>query len=233
VAWFDNIDRSDIAHGVEIGRLPQTFFVSGLENAWAGIGLNAKFLPSCADASIVPVAPDDRYATDVVFIGTGYDPARAKFLLEVARKYQVKVWGLGWEKWRKELNWSGRVVEGSEFSTVCSSARIVLGINPTVYTAARPVSGGTASDRTWMVMLAGGFYLTERTPGVAAMLQDGVHCAFYDDVESCIDRYDYYLSNAAERLRIRDEGERFVRANHTYDQRISNILENRPFVVPT
>lgn len=27
-------------------------------------------------------------------------------------------------------------------------------------------------------------------------------------------------------------GERFVRAHHTYDQRIANILENRPFVNP-
>src|SRR6476659_7613348 len=155
-AWFSTTDRPDIAHILKIGRLSQTFFVSGFEKEWAALGLNAKFLPSGADTSIIPVAPDKRYDTDVVFIGTGYDPARAKFLLEIAKHYKVKVWGLGWEEWRKQLSWSGRVVEGREFSTVCSSAKIVLGVNPTIFTAARPVSGATASDRTWMVILGGG-----------------------------------------------------------------------------
>jgi spore maturation protein CgeB len=61
---------------------------------------------------------------------------------------------------------------------------------------------------------------------------DGVHCGFYDDVNSCIERCGKYLSAAGERENIRVEGERFVRAHHTYDQRISNILENRPFVNP-
>jgi spore maturation protein CgeB len=59
-----------------------------------------------------------------------------------------------------------------------------------------------------------------------------VHCGFYDDVNSCIEQCGKYLSAAGERENIRVEGERFVRAHHTYDQRISNILENRPFVNP-
>ena len=231
-AWFDTIDRPDIAHIVQIGRLSETFFVSGFEKEWAALGLNAKFLPSCADASIVPVAPDERYTTDVVFIGTGYDPARAKFLLEIARKYQVKVWGLGWEQWRKELNWSGRVVEGREFSTVCSSARIVLGINPTIYTAARPASGGTASDRTWMVILGGGFYLGHGSPELEQMLRDDVHCGWYRDMDSCLEKIGHYLRDSGARERIRKQGEAFVRRYHTFDARLPNLLSGEEFVNP-
>jgi spore maturation protein CgeB len=83
-----------------------------------------------------------------------------------------------------------------------------------------------------MVMLAGGFYLAQRTPGVAAMLREGEHCGFYDDASSCIDRCGRYLGAPAEREEIRIQGERFVRAHHTYDQRIANILEDRPFTNP-
>jgi spore maturation protein CgeB len=83
-----------------------------------------------------------------------------------------------------------------------------------------------------MVMLAGGFYLAERTRGVAEMLRDGEHCAFYDDSSSCIEQCGHYLHSPDEREEIRIQGERFVRAHHTYDQRISNLLENRPFVNP-
>jgi len=231
-AWFDTIDRPDIAHILEIGRLSHTFFVSGFEKEWAALGLNAKFLPSGADTSIIPVAPDKRYDTDVVFIGTGYDPARAKFLLEIAKHYKVKVWGLGWEEWRKQLSWSGRVVEGREFSTVCSSAKIVLGVNPTIFTAARPVSGATASDRTWMVILGGGFYLGHGSPELKKMLLDDVHCAWYSDLDSCFEKIGHYLEDAGARQRVRTEGEAFVRQYHTFDARIHNLLSGEEFVNP-
>ena len=111
---------------------------------------------------------------------------------------------------------------------MCSSALITLGINPT------RAAGGVSytSDRTWMVMLAGGFYLAQRTPGVASMLREGEHCGFYSDAASCLDECRHYLAARDDRESIRVKGEKFVRAHHTYDQRIANILENRPFVNP-
>src|SRR5688572_316656 len=116
--WFKNTDRPDIAHIVTIGKLARTFFVSGFENEWRALGLAAKFLPSCADAGITPVAPQPEFASDVAFIGTGYDPSRAAFLIEIAKKYNVKVWGRGWEEWRESLSWSGRPVHDRDFAAV-------------------------------------------------------------------------------------------------------------------
>jgi hypothetical protein len=228
-AWFKSTYRPDIAHIVKIGKLSQTFFVSGFEKEWAALGLPAKFLPSCADAAITPASPDKRLATDVVFIGTGYDPIRANFLLRVAKKYDLKVWGHGWEEWRKPLNWSGRAVEGKKFSAVCSSSKIVLGVNPSIYTAA---PGNTASDRTWMAILAGGFYLGHGTPELKKMLREGDHCAWYTDIESCLTQCAYYLENGAQRERIRREGQVFVRQHHTFDQRIRNLLSGEEFRNP-
>jgi spore maturation protein CgeB len=81
-------------------------------------------------------------------------------------------------------------------------------------------------------MLAGGFYLAQRTPGLAAMLRDDEHCAFYDDAESCIEKCGYYLGLDSRREQIRLEGERFVRRHHTYDKRVANLLAGSPFVNP-
>ena len=227
--WYRDLDRPDIGHIATIGKLARTFFVTGFDKEWRVNGLNALFLPAAGDSGIRPVSQSPTHASEVAFIGTGYDPDRARFLIDVAKQFKLRVWGPGWDEWRTQLDWSGRPVEGDAFARVCSSSSITLGINPT------RAAGGTAytSDRTWMVMLAGGFYLTERTPGVAAMLEDRVHCAFYDDVGSCIEICRYYLSNVEERERVRRQGEEFVRANHTYDQRIANILENREFVIPS
>lgn len=226
--WYRSTYRPDIAHIVSVGKLTQTFFVSGFEAEWKKLGLPAKFLPSAADKDIKPVPHDKKFHSDVSFIGTGYDPARAAFLLKVAKKYDLKVWGKGWEEWRKPLHWSGRPVQGKEFAAVCSSSSISLGINPD-----RAKGGSTyTSDRTWMVILAGGFYLGHGTPGLTEMLREGDHCAWYTDIETCLAKIDYYLTKPQQRERIRREGQGFVRQYHTFDQRIHNLLSGEAFVNP-
>ena len=55
-------------------------------------------------------------------------------------------------------------------------------------------------------------------------MQDGVHCAWYTDVDSCIARAERYLADPALAARIRAQGEAFVRAHHTYDERIRHLL---------
>lgn len=226
--WYKSTYRPDIAHIVAVGKLSQTFFVSGFDKEWRALGLPAKFLPSAADRDIHSVPAKKKYHSDVAFIGTGYDPSRAQFLLKIAKKYDIKVWGKGWEEWRKPLHWSGRPVESKEFAAVCSSSSISLGINPD-----RAKGGSTyTSDRTWMVILAGGFYLGHGTPGLTEMLREGDHCAWYKDIDSCLTKIGYYLENSASRERIRREGQQFVRDHHTFDQRIHNLLSGEAFVNP-
>lgn len=116
-------------------------------------------------------------------------------------------------------------MDGVDFARACSSAKIVLGILPTIAADATDY----ASDRIWMTTLAGGFYLGPRTPGADTLLLDGVHCALYDDFESCAQLVRHYLCDEAGRERIRDNGERFVRENHTFDQRVPHLLTAEPF----
>jgi hypothetical protein len=226
--WYRNTYRPDIAHIVAVGKQTQTIFVSGFDAEWRKLGLPAKFLPSAADRDIKPVEPKKEFASDVSFIGTGYDPVRAQFLLKVANKYDLRVWGKGWEDWRKPLHWSGRPVQGKQFAAVCSSSKISLGVNPDRAKAASTYT----SDRTWMVILAGGFYLGHGTPGLTEMLREGDHCAWYTDIDSCLTQIAYYLKKPEQRERIRREGQAFVRENHTFDQRIHNLLSGEAFENP-
>ena len=225
---FRNINRPDVAHVAAVGRLAQTFFVSGFVDEWKKLGLRAKFLPSAADRDLGPTKAQKNLSSDVAFIGTGYDRARAAFLIKLAKKFELKVWGPGWQEWRKQVHWTGRPVYGKSFAAVCSSTKIVLGINPGI---ARGATNYT-SDRTWMVIQAGAFYLGEATDGVTELLREGDHCAWYRDLESCIDRCTYYLANPATRERIRRQGQHFVEEHHTFDQRIENLLSDDEFINP-
>jgi hypothetical protein len=231
--WYRDAQLPEIAHTVAVGRLVGTFFVTGFEGEWRAMGLNAKLLPSAADRDISPVPADPRFAADVAFIGTGpgvqhggagFAPERADFLATVAARLgsgvRVRAWGSGWEAYAQRIEWGGRPVFGRDLSGVCSSSAIVLGINP-----ARAV-GATyySSDRIWMMMLGGGFYLGHRSPGLDHMVRDGEHCAWYADAEECTAKARYYLTHAVERARVRTAGEAQVRAHHTFDQRIRYLL---------
>jgi hypothetical protein len=231
--WYRDAQLPDIAHTIAVGRQVGTFFVTGFENEWRAMDLNAKLLPSAADRDIRPVRATQRFAADVAFIGTGpgvhhggagFAPERAEFLFALAgalgSAVRVRVWGAGWDAYGGHLEWGGRPVFGRNLSRVCSSSRIVLGINP-----AR-AAGATyyTSDRIWMMMLGGGFYLGRRSAGLDDLLKDGAHCAWYGDAAECAERARYYLAHDAERDRIRKAGEERVRACHTFDQRISFLL---------
>ncbi|MDQ3673761.1 MAG: glycosyltransferase [Gemmatimonadota bacterium] len=226
--WHRATYRPDIKHIVQVGKLAQTFFVTGFEAEWKALGLAAKFLPGAGDRDIRPVPHQATFHSDVSFIGTGYDPSRAHFLLKVGQKYDLKVWGDGWEKWRKELRGINLRVVGKEFAAICSSSSISLGINPDRAKAA----GNYTSARTWMTILAGGFYLGQGGPGLTEMLREGDHCAWYHDLDSCMKKIRYYLENSAARERIKREGQVFVRQHHTYDQRIRFLLSGESYVNP-
>lgn len=225
---YKNIKRPDVAHIASVGRLSQTFFVSGFVEEWSALGLPAKFLPSAADVSLGSARPDKRAASDVAFIGGGYDASRARFLMKVTRKYDTRVWGPGWEEWRKQLRWNGGPIQGRAFARVCASAKILLGINPAIAKGATNYT----SDRTWMMIQAGGFYLGQATPGLTDLLRGGDHCAWYTDLESCLERCSHYLANPATRERIRRQGQHFVTEHHTFDQRIRNLLSGEEFINP-
>jgi hypothetical protein len=226
--WYADTCRPDVAHIAAVGKLSDVFFVTGFEQEWRSLGLPAQFLPAAGCRDIRPGRRAARFASDVSFIGSGYDAARADFLRALTHHVDVRVFGPGWEEWRSELNWNGGTVEGAEFASVCASASIVLGVNP-----ARAAGATTyASDRMWMVILGGGFYMGARTPGMDRMLLDGVHCGWYSNLDECVALSRRYLADPVERERVRAAGEAFVRAHHTYDRRIGNLLSGEPFTNP-
>jgi len=226
--WHRDLARPEIGHIAAVGRLASVFFVTGFVDEWRSHILPALFLPAAGAQEIIPVPRDRRFASDVAFIGAGYDAERAQFLRSLSSRVPVRVWGPRWEPWRDKVDWAGRAVEGRDFAAVCSSASIVLGVLPS-----RAVGATTyASDRVWMTILAGGFYFGPWAAGLDQMLIEEEHWASYRDIDDCARKARYYLTQTAERERIRAAGEAFVRACHTYDARLAFLLSGREWVNP-
>ena len=226
--WFTHIGtRDDIGHIAAVARQAARLWLPAFVDEWRALGYDARHLPFAGDRDIVPAPRDPALAADVAFLGTGYDPERANFLLALAKHVRLRVWGRGWEQWRDQLDWAGHSVEGRDFAAVCSSAALTLGI-----TAAAARGNPFYTDRMFIAMLAGGCYLGEGGRDADRMLAGDRHCIWYQSLDECIARAKRYLADAPARERVRAAGERFVREHHTYDQRVPHFISGAPYVAP-
>jgi spore maturation protein CgeB len=175
----------------------------------------------------VPVTDEERrhYGNDVVFMGSWY-PERES-LLETLDEFDLGIWGAGWEKLhrnsplRKRLR--GGQLQPTEWRKIYSSAKIVLNIHYGFNSPdKRYVS--QAANRVFEILGCGAFELTDDTPDVRAVFEDGKHLATYSTVEELKEKLRLYLNDPLQREAIARAGRNEVLAKHTYDHRMREIL---------
>jgi hypothetical protein len=154
-------------------------------------GLNRHWLPHACDPRVYyPI--DERPASDVGFIGHVYLPRR-KFMLErLMKRYNFSVMGLLDNCW------------GPNYARACASVKIMLGDN------FRNDIPGYWSDRVYMSLACGAFYLSPRVPGLERYFKEGCHIAYYDDENDLYEKIDYYLARPEERNSIARAGADYV-----------------------
>lgn len=191
----------------------------------------ALYLPDTADPRIEhPAEASPELRCDVAFIGRGYDVPRSEFLCRLAERFDLRVWGQDWGPWAKPLRWNGETAYGRDFARVCASARIVLGADPSFQL--EHAVRGYHSNRIFKVLACRGFLLGQHTPGVDDVLRGGEHCAWYRDEADAFAQIERYLSDGAERERIRATGHTFFLEHHTIDHRMHNLLTGEPWRNP-
>ena len=75
------------------------------------------------------------------------------------------------------------------------------------------------------IMGAGGFLLTNYQNDFGLHFTDGKDFASYSDREDLYNKVEYYLKHEDERKEIAENGCKEVRANHTYEKRLAEMLE--------
>ena len=167
------------------------------------------FIPKTFDPHThrpIPVTASDkrRLGGDVGFIGT-FERERAESLLELARRgICVRVWGHGWEAWKRRhanLQVEGRGVLGEDYVRSICATRINLGF-------LRRKNRDLHSDRSVEVPASGGFLLGERTSEHLQLFHEGVEAAFFGGIDELADKIHYYLAHEDERRAVASAGRR-------------------------
>jgi len=181
-------------------------------------GVNARFITGgCDPAAHRMVDSTDRlYQSDVAFIGKPNTPERAECMQLLAKKFDLKLWGSGWEKYG--LSVAATDVYASEYRQICAGAKIMLGwnIDPTVDLY--------FSNRTWYTLGCGGFLLTAYTPSLEQIFGRGKELDWFETIEECCDKIEYYLQHDEERRKIARAGYQLAHNEYSYDKMVEKII---------
>ena len=186
----------------------------------------AEYLSFAWDPAVFPSAtiPDGGAEHDVVFIG-GWDRWREAWLEDLASRFPLKIWGPDYWGTRTRPGsrvrrcWQGRAATGAEAARILARSKVTLNL-----LREQNLPDGV-NMRTFEVPGCGGFSVATWTQGAASIFPEGQAGVYFDGLEECMGRIDYYLSREDERVEIARAAHRIVE-HHTYLDRAREIIQH-------
>lgn len=187
-----------------------------------------RWLPMACDPKVhhalnVTVEERRRWGSDLVFVGSYY-ANRHKVLSELIH-FDLGIYGPGWNKLKKndplKKNIKGKEVMPSDWLKIYSSSKIVIVIH---YQDGR-IPCFQASPKVFESLACGAFVIVDRQKDIMELFREGKHLAVFNDSFDLKNQIEHYLSRPKERDHIARNGSKVVYKHHTYEQRISTLLE--------
>ena len=202
--------QADIMYLTNRGELPQ----------YQKQGVNAKFITGGCDpdAHYKVEKPEKFYQSEVAFIGKVNTSERTECMREVAKHFDLKLWGEEWEK--VGMKSMMKHVYAAEYRKICAGAKIILGwnIDPTIDLY--------FSNRTWYTLGCGGFLLTAYSPSLEEIFDRRVELDWFESIEECCEKIRYYLQHDKERKKIAETGYHLAHTKYSYAEMVKKIIED-------
>jgi len=174
-------------------------------------------LEGCDSEVHKPAGYDQSYACDVAFVGAPA-PDRINLLRACHQAgHKVKIWGQ--PGWSRDLDYTGKFAYGEEFTKVCASSKIVLGIN------SRNDHPGYFSDRAFLTLACRGFLLTHYVPGLEDYFDNLKHLAWFKDQTEMLKMIKEYIDNDSARAGIAAAGQALVYQKYTWERSLQSMME--------
>jgi spore maturation protein CgeB len=190
----------------------------GAAETAASRGLHSVFLSQWAASSAATgePLPSTSCRHDVSFVGSMYG-YRAKWIAALrASGIKVSCFGHGTEN---------GVVSAAEIPEIFRTSRISLNFSGAGQSIGRSGDQRQIKARTFEVPGAGGFLLTEAAPGLERYFSISREVATFETPSQLVEKARHYLDHPDERDAIARAGHTRTMAEHTYERRISEILE--------
>jgi len=223
IDWFEEAPESICRRA----RLADLFLLShtGQFDMYRKAGIDRiAWLPQACDTDAYRPAASagERFHSDVGFIGSpssrGFD--RSRLLERIDEEFDLKIWGPRWSTCGQRFRHAfDREIYPAEYAQICAGARIVLGCDISWHVTLY------FSNRLWLTLGCGGFYLTNYLPQLETLFENHRHLVWYHSPEECLELIRHYLPLEDERRRIAKAGLELVRSKHTYFHRANSLAE--------
>ncbi len=182
---------------------------------------------------------NEEYTCDVSFIGT-YLPGKREYiqkhLLPLKNKYNVKIYGRDWTSLDRFLNFSMKVGQYynipylrsfKKFKPTLEGERLLhksstIALN--IHEDYQKIPPGDLNERTFKIPASGGFEIIDNVPSIHKYFTDGVDMTIAQNTDDFFEKVEYYIKNPEKRLPIIEAGKKKVLQEHTYHNRVEQLL---------
>jgi spore maturation protein CgeB len=203
-------------------------------------GCSFHTIPLAADKSLLHAKAQLQFTSDISYVGTNLPEKRIFFkncVYPMGKKYDLRIYGQDWSRSDWTLGWLQRLGqyfnikplsrlrkpklalkdEGSIYASSCIS------IN--VHEKFQRIFGGDCNERTFKIPLSGGFEVVDNVACIKKYFKPGIELVIAENDDEWIDMVYYYLKNPEKRKSIIEAGKSRVLNDHTYHNRVEQIIK--------
>ncbi len=195
--------------------------------------LTQAFAPSFFQINNIMDKDKKKYFADVTFVGTlgskSYYLQRRKYLNRVVKEgFKLKWWGPRLPIKIATLplifgalgrSYGGEFIWGQNYAKVSRLSKIFLAFD------AAPYIRKSMSERIYMAVGCGAFYMCRHVDGIEDVLEPGKEIVTFKTEDEMVDMISYYLKHDELRRSIARAGQKRVLKEHTYEVRFRQMME--------
>ena len=182
------------------------------------VNTNVAPLLQCTDPEVFYHEVDDNIKDEILFVGSSRVIYRDIIKDILKTGHDVSVYGRDWEQFIDEKYIKATFIPNEEVHKYYSSCKILLNDH---WKEMRDED--FPSNRLFDALACGTFIISDKIPSANTLFEGSI--VTYDGVDDLKEKIDYYLAHEDERVKIAEKGKRIVLENHTFDDRVCEILD--------
>lgn len=217
IMW--NISHPELISKEEYEKYDQVFisskkYVNKLKNK---VNTNISSLLQCTDPEVFYPEVDENIKDEILFVGVTRGVYREIIRDILKTNHDVSIYGMGWEEYIDKKYIKDQFIPNDELHKYYSSCKILLNDH---WEEMRDED--FPSNRLFDALACGTFVISDKIPSADTLFEGSI--VTYDDVDDLNEKVDYYLTHEDERIKLAEKGKKIVLENHTFDNRVQEIL---------
>jgi spore maturation protein CgeB len=196
-------------------------------------------IPLAADKMINFPEFSEKFKADISYVGT-YLPEKKDFIQQyvfpLRQKYDLQLYGQDWTLYDQTAGFVQKVGQYFNIPIIRSlqKPKLQLEDERRIYNSSlfsiniheeyQKKFGGDCNERTFKIPLCGGFEITDDVQCIRKYFKEGEEIVIAKNKEDWFSKIEYYTKNPDKRLSIIEAGRKKVLAEHTYHNRVEQIV---------